>query len=139
MGKGVLDSIGGDNMPGIHDLACQKVVDFEHGKGRQAVDVSNKHLGPDITGTRNIEVKSTKHPKIPNICYFYKPSWDWFKNDPKAWLYIVYDIEKKPKLLKLSRDDVLKLCKTRSYEEIWVKIPKELRKPIESIGAGIDL
>lgn len=126
-------------MPTIHDKACDIVVEYEIKQRRQAVNVANKHLGYDIQGTRNIEVKATKHSKIPSVLYFYQPSWDWFRKDPNAWLYIVYDIDKKPKLLKMSRDDVLKSCKTKTYTEIWVTLPKKFRKAIKNIGAEIEL
>jgi hypothetical protein len=126
-------------VPTIHDKACDMIVQYEIKQGRNAVNVANKHLHFDIQGTRNIEVKATTHSKIPSILYFYQPSWDWFRKDPNAWLYIVYDMKKKPRLLKMSRDDILKSCGINTYVEIWVTLPKEFRKAIKNIGAEIEL
>jgi len=125
-------------MPTIHDEACKLVVDFEKRKGRQAVDVSNKHLGYDITGNRNIEVKATKSSEIPPDIHFYGTSWNWFKNDTKAWLYIVYDMKKEPKLVMLDRDALLKLEKSE-YAGLWIRLPANLRKLYKTLGCAIHI
>jgi len=122
----------------IHDLACKKVVDYEISNGRQAVDVSHLGRGYDITGSRNIEVKATKSRKMPVDIHFYKSSWEWFRNDPNAWVYIVYDIEKEPKLVMLDRDALLKLENTE-YVGVYVKLPANLRKLYQNLGCPIPL
>jgi hypothetical protein len=121
---------GERKMTSIHDLACKKVVDYERSNGRQANDVSHLGKGYDIEGDRNIEVKATKSPDIPGYIHFYGTSWKWFRNDPKAWVYIVYDIEKEPKLVMLDRDALLKLENSK-YVGVYVLLPTKLRKDLD--------
>lgn len=126
-------------MPTKHYLACEMVEQYERKGGRKAKNVTTQPTGYDVVGDRNIEVKATAYSKIPPTFYFSEPYWNRFKKDPKAWLYIVYDMAKKPKLIKLPRDAVLKF-KTKSYQEIIVYMPSELRKAFEEdFEAGIEL
>jgi hypothetical protein len=119
-------------------LACKKVVDYERSNGRQANDVSHLGKGYDIAGSRNIEVKATKSSDVPAYIHFYGTSWEWFRNDPNAWVYIVYDIEKEPKLVMLDRDALLKLENTK-YVGVYVLLPTNLRKLYKNLGCAIPL
>lgn len=117
----------------IHDIACRKVEEYEHKNGRtDAEDVSKQHKGYDIEGRqRRIEVKATRSSKIPTDIHLYGSTWRWLKSDSGAWVYIIYDMSRSPKLIMLDRKTILKFKNTK-YMGVYLKVSKALRK--EGLG-----
>jgi len=124
----------------IHKEAFSKIVKYEIAMGRKdARDVSDQKEGYDVVSSdRNIEVKVTSSKTIyPNVS-LEPTAWEKFRKDPKAWLYIVYNFDEKPRLVMIPRDQIkvfqIKIPQPRTFIEFPPEIKRELMdnsKPLE--------
>jgi hypothetical protein len=107
------------------DKAMEFVLKHEAEEGRNPRDVSTKGLGYDIeSDSRWIEVKGSSSKKPP----FIRLSWYNFEALQKAtkkgkefWLYIVVDVDKKPRLVKLDKRKIFDRMKFGYYWEIPIR------------------
>jgi hypothetical protein len=107
------------------------VIKYERSQGRKPMDVSKKGLGYDIkSGNRYIEVKS--RPK-GNIQAFINLHNHLLRSIGKKlsnyYIYIVYDMQKAPKLVIVPPDLVLKNLETFVILRVRGKVYRKI-KPI---------
>ncbi len=96
----------------VEQRAMKIVMKYEKSQGKEPRDVSRTRCGYDIkSGRRRIEVKGESSERA---------SWIWVsnsivrnlgKNLSNYYIYIVYDINNKPKMKVLEPDDIFKNLK----------------------------
>jgi len=107
----------------VMQQAVDFVVEYEKKKGREPKALPQGH-GYDVESSgRKIEVKGASASRErPPFVRFNQYNFDALRKEKDFWLYIVYNIGKKPELIILDRDDILKRAR---FEYGW-EIP--LRK-----------
>jgi hypothetical protein len=83
------------------EKSIEYVLKYEKAQGRNPVDVSKKHIGYDIkSGKRFIEVKSRPKEKVQPFIKLHNALLRTIGVGlANYYLYIVYDIDKEPKLI----------------------------------------
>ena len=92
--------------------AESKAIDFviKHEKdvGRNPKNVSKTRCGCDIlSNSRKIEVKGASS-SAPPFALFNQYNFKALQKESNFWLYIVYNLKDKPKLLTFSKNEILK-------------------------------
>lgn len=117
----------------VEQRSIKIVMDYERSQGRAPVDLSPKKCAYDIkSGNRLIEVKGTKEKK---------PTWFYIspnilnklgKEVARLYVYIVYDINNKPKLKIMETEDIFKSMKT--FTQFFIP-----HSAISKYGKDVDL
>jgi hypothetical protein len=83
------------------EKSIKYVLAYEKSQGRKPLDVSNKHIGYDIrSGKRFIEVKSRPKDKMQPFIKLHNALLRTMGTGlANYYLYIVYDMDKEPKLI----------------------------------------
>lgn len=116
------------------ERSIKYVLAYELAQGRNPIDVSKKHIGYDIkSGRRFIEVKSRPKGNIQPFITLHKALLRTLgKGLAHYYIYIVYNMDKEPKLViippnivfKNLETDVKLLIRKKVYNRIK---PKKLR------------
>lgn len=112
-------------------LSIKYVIKYERSQGREAKDVSGKGLGYDVkSGNRYIEVKSRPGCRIqPFITLHNHLLRSIGKGLSNYYVYLVYDMNKEPKLVIIPPEVVLKNLETK----VSLLIRKKVYNKIKSI------
>jgi len=118
------------------ERSIKYVIKFERSQSRSPViNVSKKHIGYDIKSKgRYIEVKSRPGPKIqPSIALHNALLRKLGKGISRYYVYVVYDMKKKPKLVIVKPEVIFKNLETKVSllirKKVYNKIdPISLRK-----------
>ncbi|MBU0665945.1 MAG: DUF3883 domain-containing protein [Nanoarchaeota archaeon] len=95
----------------ISQLGMEAVIKYEKKSGRKPKDVSKTKVGYDIISSgRRIEVKGVSSDKPPFI-QFNQYNFKALQKENNFWLYIVYNLKDKPKIIKLTKNEILKRAK----------------------------
>ena len=101
----------------VSKQAINFVVAYEKKQGRKP-EVLAEGKGYDVLSSeRKIEVKGVSHRRPPFIL-FNQYNFKALQREDNFYLYIVYDIGDKPKLLILDKDEVLRRAKFQYGWEI---------------------
>jgi len=116
----------------IEQKAIKIVIDYEESQGRKAQDISRTRCGYDLkSGNRYIEVKGQSSQRA---------GWLWInnsivrnlgKNLSNYYIYIVYNINKKPKLKILGPDIIFKNLKIDTLFLLTTAVINEHGKDIK--------
>lgn len=117
------------------ELSIKYVIKFEKSQKRKPIDVSKKHIGYDVkSGSRYIEVKSRPGMKIqPFITLHNALLRKLGKGLSRYYIYVVYDMNKEPKLVIIPPEIIFKNLETKVSllvrSKVYNKIkPVKLRK-----------
>lgn len=113
----------------VEAKAIKYVMEYEKKNNNSPVDCHNDRIGYDIKcSNKIIEVKGHTEQRIP-FETLNSSNIKALENDIDYFLYIVYDINKKPKLLIINKDFIEKNKK----EKISFEIPLRKDEYSESI------
>ena len=106
----------------VSQRAVDFVIEYEKKNNRKAKPVKQGR-GYDVISTgRKIEVKGVAHSRPPFI-KFNQYNFGALQKENRFYLYIVYNLQEKPKLIIMKKNEVLKRAKFEFGWEIplWVK------------------
>ncbi len=111
------------------ELSIRYVMKYEKLQGRKPKDVSKRHIGYDIeSGNRFIEVKS--RPK-PNLFAFITLQDTILRKLGKGiahyYIYIVFNMDRSPKLIIIQPDIIFKNLKTAVKLYIPAKVYNKIK------------
>ncbi len=110
--------------------AIKLVIEYERRQGRNPKDVSNRYLGFDIkSDDRLIEVKQRDIRR--GFVFLTENEFLTFMRNKNAYLYVVYDIDKEPKLKIIDRDTVL--ANAKILMKIRVNLGKKILEKFDEI------
>ncbi len=113
------------------ELSIKYVIKFEKLQGRKPIDVSKRRIGYDIkSGNRYIEVKSRPRAKIQPFLTLHNALLRKLgRGLSHYYVYVVYDMKKKPKLIIIPPEIIFKNLET----EVKLLLRKKIYSKIKPI------
>src|SRR3989344_2080918 len=107
----------------IEQIAIEHVIEFEkkRRKSKAPRNVSKEHVGYDVLSKgRKIEVKGST-AKYPGFVLINEYNFRALQREDNFWVYVVYDILGKPKLIPINKTKTLRLLKFSLQWELPIR------------------